>query len=576
MFKEYLLDNGVTQESLVELSRNCVKNSRSVYEELLFNGSEYDIDFNALCKFYTDYSPDTKVLTETNNVTGCDLNICKSIGVSACETIGLIPLVLSEEKETKTIIVTIRPDDRSVQLNISKFSNQCKDVYICSKEIWSALLAIFLHPLKIEESASILMSNMGVEATDISESIDSEAKKLYMNIIQLGYERRASDIHILPTSKDTEIHYRIDGYNYHLMTIPKGVSDRICNLLITSCGTGRTANAPFDGKMMFTPMKPRAYSKDVEKKELRVSILPAINGDDANIRFLSDQSFNLDSLGMTKKHEDTFKRLLDRPYGLIIQTGGTGSGKSTTMYAGLEYIKSTSNRTILTVEDPVERVLDGATQVSVNNHSNLGFAVVARQFLRHDLEVGVIGEIRDQETAVEGVRCATTGHLILSSVHTNDALGSIERMYRLGIDPYTLGEVLIAVMGQRLVRRLCPNCKQPMYIPENSKIATQYNLKPNVLNKQDGNKYIKVFKAVGCSHCGNIGYKGRVSLNEILEINEELRELIQTRATRRHFVDALKKTGFESLYSDALTKVYEGTTSLEEIHPLSIDTLAFK
>ena len=190
---------------------------------------------------------------------------------------------------------------------------------------------------------------------------------------------------------------------------------------------------------------------------LRFSILPAMEGTDTNVRYLNNKKYSFEELGMTERNVQLYKDLLSRPQGLIVMVGPTGSGKSTTLYAGLQYVRSVSLRNIITVEDPVEITMDGITQVSTNDASGLTFANVIRQFLRHDVDIGVVGEIRDEETAAEAVRAATTGHLIISSLHTNDSIGVFERLNRLGIDPYTLGDVLVAIMSQRLVRRLCPH-----------------------------------------------------------------------------------------------------------------------
>ena len=264
-----------------------------------------------------------------------------------------------------------------------------------------------------------------------------------------------------------------------------------------------------------------------------------------------------------------YKQILNMPQGLIIQVGPTGSGKSTTQYAGLKYIRENSLRNIITAEDPVEIVMEGITQVSTKDEAGLTFAQISRQFLRHDVDIGVIGEIRDDETAFEAVRAATTGHLILSSLHTNDSLGAVERLIRLGVEPYTLSEVLVAIMGQRLVRRLCPHCKKPVELDFFDPRVRAFGFP-----EQEGKHTF--YESEGCEHCNNLGYKGRIAVNEILVVDRELRDMIQRHETRKVMETHLTKINWKSMYSDALDKALSGVTSLQELSAMSADTLAFK
>ena len=476
--------------------------------------------------------------------------------------------MLIKQDNGPLIAVTMRPDDPIVVNRLERaFKNETFELAICSQFIWKAIYNLTLEPLLIEARASKL-SEESDRTGDKQDEVkrNTEARRIYDQILKMGIEREASDVHLIPCDDSCNVLYRIDGINYQLLRIPNSILSRISNLLCIDGGTQqKSVNTPVDGKIRYTP----SGGGKNEERDLRFSILPTRKGPDLNVRYLNNKIYTFAELGMSPRNVEEFKRILDMPQGLIMQVGPTGSGKSTTLYAGLTYIKNNSLRNIITVENPVEILMNGITQVDTNDEASLTFARVARQFLRHDVDVGVVGEIRDEETALEAVRAATTGHLVISSLHCNDSIGVFERLHRLDVDPYTLGEVLVAVMSQRLVRRVCPRCASTVTLMPGDPLIDYYGLPTD-----KGPLNIK--KAVGCEYCYNLGYKGRVAVNEILVIDRNLRNQIQIRDTRMNIEKYLHSIGFHTMYKDALDKVLLGLTTLEEIKPMREDVLAYK
>lgn len=564
----FIKEKGYIEESMLTTIRNkCAAKKLTFFEELYRNGANYGIKEIDLLQWTVEAGgPGYEILENTKgfNTDGEDYN--KIGGVEQCLRLKIMCI---RRKQKPLCVVTCRPDDVSLIVMLNKaYGAGNYTIGICSNSIWNAIYSLNVEPLFIEARAKKLEANSDVRDRQFHQVKDSEARSIYNHIIGLGMTRRASDIHLIPTSENCLVLYRIDGTNYQLMAIPLGTAERVANILLSDGNVAQKGdNVPLDGKIRYKHPDAR---DDSEVRDLRFSIMPATKGKDVNIRFLNNTLFTFDELGMTKKNVKTYERILSMPQGLIMQVGPTGSGKSTTLYAGLNYIHENSLRNIITVEDPVEIFMDGITQVSTNDVAKLNFARVSKQFLRHDVDVGVIGEIRDEETALEAVRAATTGHLVISSLHTNDSIGVLERLIRLGIDPYTLSEVLIAVMGQRLVRRLCPCCKEAYTLEHDSPRLQQFGI------VSENKASMTFYKSVGCEQCNNLGYRGRIAVNEILIIDRTLRDLIQRHETRKNIEDYLQSTDFETMFEDAKRKAVQGVTSLEELEPMCSDTLAYK
>lgn len=563
---EYIQQHGLLEDSVVdEITNMHLVKKFTFFEELYKDGQKYGVSEENLLTWALDASVGSLKLIPTSKGLDIDPADYQVIGgITACIRLQIMPV---RGKSNELCIVTRRPDDMNLIVQLNKvFGSDKYTLCICTKFIWDSIYQLNVEPLFIEAEAQQLSQTMGARGGAQERVRESEARQIYNRILQLGIARRASDIHLIPCTDECRALYRIDGINYQLMKIPKVVAARIANLL---CIDGKIPQkgpeVPLDGKIRYQAPE----VGDGQERDLRFSVMPSTKGPDINIRYLNNRLYTFAELGMSELNMNKYMQVLNMPQGLVMQVGPTGSGKSTTLYTGLSYIHENSLRNIITVEDPVEIAMDGITQVSTNDDAKLTFARVARQFLRHDVDVGVIGEIRDEETALEAVRAATTGHLIISSLHTNDSVGVLERLNRLGVDPYTLGEVLVAIMGQRLVRRLCAHCKEAYKATWDDPWIQKFNIP-----KYEGEHTF--YRAAGCEHCNNLGYRGRIAVNEILIVDDQLRNMIQMHETRFKIQAYLKEAGFKTMYSDALDKALIGVTSLEELEPMRSDTLAYK
>ncbi len=396
-----------------------------------------------------------------------------------------------------------------------------------------------------QEIISMSASRESLEDT-VSRAEEAPVIKLVNLLLIQAVKEGASDIHIEPFREKINVRFRIDGI-LHKIAPPSQhlLLALVSRIKILSKMDIAEKRLPQDG----------GFTVKVEDRliDLRVSVVPTIFGEKAVIRILDKESisFELDKLGFSKKDFNLFKQAITRPYGLVLVTGPTGSGKSTTLYSALSSIM-TPKKNILTIEDPVEYQISGINQTQVKPNIGLTFAEGLHSFLRQDPDIIMVGEVRDIETAAICIRASLTGHLVLSTLHTNDAPSAVTRLIDIGIEPYLVASSLLLIMAQRLVRRLCPKCKRPVKMPED--IATRYNI-----SKRD------IFEADGCDFCRNTGYKGRIAIHELLSISQELRSLIANRADLSQIRDMAKKGGMNTLTEDGLAKVAEGVTSLNEV-----------
>ena len=377
--------------------------------------------------------------------------------------------------------------------------------------------------------------------------------KLVNNIIEQGIKARASDIHIEPQEKYVKVRYRIDGQlqeisKYDASLLP-AISTRI---KITGNMDIAEKRLPQDGRMSVTV--------DGNTYDLRLSVLPIIYGEKIVIRVTSKSTFIKDKteLGFYKGELDTFTNILQNPHGIILVTGPTGSGKSTTLYAAIKDLNR-NDVNIITVEDPVESKIEGINQVQVNTKAGLTFASALRSILRQDPDIIMIGEIRDLETANIAISAAITGHLVLSTLHTNDAPSTISRLVDMGIESFLVGSSLVGILAQRLVRRVCPKCSEE-YTPDEfeSKILR------NDLNI-DSTETIKLTKGRGCAFCSHSGYRGRVGIYEIITVTPKIRQLINSRAATDVIKEQAIEEGMQTLKANCLRLVIDGKTTISEL-----------
>lgn len=379
----------------------------------------------------------------------------------------------------------------------------------------------------------------------------SEVVSLVEEIISAAIRQNASDIHFEPQAEGTTVRVRVDGVLHHLTDVRKelkeGVVSRIKILGDMNIAERRL---PQDGRATF-----RSKDHDVD---LRIASIPTVFGENVTIRLLDTQAANitLEDLGMSEGELEEFRRALRRPWGEILVTGPTGSGKSTTLYAGLEELSHPGIK-VYTVEDPVERQMPGIMQSQIRSNIGLTFASVLRALVRSDPDVIMIGEIRDYETALVATEASLTGHLVLSTLHTNDAASAITRLMEMGVPSYLIASALECVVAQRLARRLCPHCLKTV------------RLKPSKMTEAERNFFgpraVEIAEATGCRFCFNTGYLGRVGLFEVLPVSREVRRLILDQASADELRDAAKQAGTLSLREDGLRKVLAKMTTVAEV-----------
>ena len=394
-----------------------------------------------------------------------------------------------------------------------------------------------------------LVSNIGQ-----AESLDDENAPIIRLVTQLiidAFKMKASDIHLEPMEKRYRVRYRIDGALREVEGPPKYMQANFTSRVKIMARLDITEKRiPQDGRIQVT-----VGDRDID---LRVSSVPTVHGESIVMRILDKSSIQLDvpKLGFYADDLEIVNRIISLPDGIFLVTGPTGSGKTTSLYAFLNTINTTS-RKIITVEDPVEYQLSGINQVQVDRHVEMTFAAALRSMLRQAPNIIMVGEIRDLETAEIAINAALTGHLVFSTLHTNDAPGAITRLVDMGVKPFLVATALRAVMAQRLLRRICPNCKAP-YTPTATEIR-MLGLSPEYLENH------QFYKGKGCDHCGRTGYKGRIGIYEIFQITEDIGKLIFANEPTGVIRDAARRNGMRSLRDDAMRKAAAGISTLEEV-----------
>jgi type IV pilus assembly protein PilB len=399
--------------------------------------------------------------------------------------------------------------------------------------------------LKEEEKAE-------ADISAITESEEAPVIALVNLIILRAVKEKASDIHIEPFGEETlKVRYRIDGILHDVMSLPRNLQLAVISRVkIMSDLDIAERRLPQDGRIQ--------VNVGGKKINIRVSILPAVTGESAVLRILDPSSIllELDSLGFSPDILPNYLSLIKKPNGIILVTGPTGSGKSTTLYTTLNLLNSTEKK-IMTIEDPVEYRLKGISQVQAKPKIGLTFAAGLRSFLRQDPDIMLVGEIRDKETAEIAVQAALTGHIVLSTLHTNDAPSSVIRLVDMGIEPFLISSSVIGVIAQRLVRKICPKCKKGIKTtPDMKKVLDEYEISSND---------VTLYKGEGCPYCKDTGYKGRVAIFELMVITENIRDLISKNVTTGKLREAAIREGMCQLKEDGIKKVCEGITTIDEV-----------
>jgi len=413
------------------------------------------------------------------------------------------------------------------------------------------------------ESADQVIEDMKEEPIQIIGDIDETGEdvldlaneapiiKLVNLMITEALKSRASDIHIEPSEEGISVRYRIDGILYNVLSPPKKYQQALVSRIKIMAHLNIAENRlPQDGRI-----KIKYGAADVD---IRVSLIPSVVGERVVMRLLvkDERRFNIEKLGMNNTLLTLFRDILKIPHGIIIVSGPTGSGKTTTLYAAIKET-STSEKNIITIEDPVEYRIKGISQIQVNPKIDLTFARGLRSILRQDPEIIMVGEIRDRETAEIAIQAAMTGHLVFSTVHTNDAASGVVRLIDMGIEPYLISSTVNCFISQRLVRVLCPDCKKKITVaPE---ILRNEGIDPELFGGG------KVYTAAGCSKCHNTGYIDRIGIYEIIRVDEQVRKMIVEKRDASYIRDQCIRSGMKPMLFDGIQKVLDGVTSLEEV-----------
>ncbi|MBU1707818.1 Flp pilus assembly complex ATPase component TadA [bacterium] len=473
----------------------------------------------------------------------------------------LIPVAIDDG----TLKVAMADPDNIVAIdNLHKLSNMFIDASLAAPSaIENAIEQLYVKVRKAGEVTDVIGNLQFFAESDSEEEglmdmtkvqaglEDAPVVKLVNLMIADALRERATDIHIEVQEENVAVRFRIDGVLHEAMTPPKsshpGIISRVKILSKLNIAEKRL---PQDGR--FTIISP---DKEVD---VRVSILPTVNGEKIVLRLLDKTgfAFNLSTLGMDDELLKIFRRWIRQPYGMIIISGPTGSGKSTTLYASLKEIKSEEDN-IVTVEDPVEYHLEGINQVQTKPKIGLTFANALRSILRQDPDKLLIGEIRDEETADISIKFSLTGHLVFSTVHANDAPSTITRLLDIGVPPFLAGSCLNLIMAQRLVRRICPQCKET-YVPSDAELDAMKLTRDDVKGKN-------FYRGRGCVHCRNTGYYGRTGIFELLEMKQPMRRLVFENANEEELREMAVKLGMISLRDAALNKIYSGITTPHEL-----------
>jgi len=396
-----------------------------------------------------------------------------------------------------------------------------------------------------DESAEIEQKYQSPQVTN------APVTKLVSSIINSAIDSAASDIHIEPQEPDMRVRYRIDGILHDAISVPASAHlEVVSHIKVAADMDISEQRIPQDGHM--------SVRHDGRDYDMRVSSLPGVGGEKIVIRILDKDAakWSLDAVVTLPEDNQKFRELATNPYGMLLLTGPTGSGKTTTLYSVLQLL-NTPEKNIVTIEDPVEYQLNGITQLQVKPLAGMTFASALRSIVRQDPDIILVGEIRDFETAEIAISAALTGHMVLSTLHTNDAVGAISRLINLGIAPYLVASALLGTVAQRLVRTSCPTCKQA-YRPSKDELD-------HLLVESSQNKNIELYRGTGCNNCYNTGYHGRKGVFEIVPISPTIREMIADRSSNDTIKQQAIKEGMKTLHKSAANEVLAGTTTTEEI-----------
>jgi type II secretory ATPase GspE/PulE/Tfp pilus assembly ATPase PilB-like protein len=465
------------------------------------------------------------------------------------------------EKYAKKYRIVVFFEDKK-GLAITSDSPTNKEMQAIVKKSFHPAVIKFNYSLT-EDIDDVMMEyrkSLNIKFAKIIKDSERIAPEIIKETIEESLFNKASDVHFEPRKKTVKIRFRVDGVLRNVGEIPKKYYENIINRIKVQ--TKLKIDDHFsaqDGSMRI--------DKGDKEIDLRISIVPTLNGEKIVIRVLAEyvKGYDLESLGFSKKDGERFQRASEKPFGMILVTGPTGSGKTTTLYSLLRKL-NTSEVNIMTIEDPVEYQIEGVNQIQANSRTNLTFDKGLRSIVRQDPDIILVGEIRDQETAEVAVNAALTGHLLFSTFHANDAATTIPRLLDMGIEPFLLSSTLEIVVAQRLIRRICEKCKTSVSLKRSDIEERHPKISKLILNNEDE---VILYKGKGCYDCNHTGYKGRSAIFEMIEVTQELQDLILKNPSTNEIWAVAKKQGSKSLYEDGIEKVKNGITTIEELNRIA-------
>lgn len=480
---------------------------------------------------------------------GVSREIASTIPVSLAERYQVIPI----KKDGRKLTLAMVDPTNFYAIDDVRMATGCEveTVIAAEQEIIRAINQSYGVQELVEKAVNRLRAEEAGNAAEVQLTEDAPVVSIVNSIISQAIKERASDVHIEPQEKSLRLRFRIDGVLREVVTFPRHTHAAIISRIkIMSEMDIAEKRLPQDGRI-----KVKEFGREID---LRVSTLPTITGEKIVLRILDKKAVILDinGLGFAAENLSLYRKLYSQAYGMILVTGPTGSGKTTTLYSTLTEV-NTASKNVITVEDPVEYRLDGVNQVQVNHKAGLNFANGLRSILRQDPNVVMVGEIRDIETADIAIRAALTGHLVFSTLHTNDAPGAVIRLVDMGVEPFLVASSVLGIVAQRLVRLICPDCKQS-YTPEPDS--------PERLFLGAGfDDDLTLYRGGGCPRCGHTGYLGRMAIHEVMAVSTAVREAINQRVSSDVLGSIAVKEGMKTMRQDGIAKALSGLTTVSEV-----------
>jgi type IV pilus assembly protein PilB len=545
---EILVDMGLVTEEQIEVCLARQKETRKRLGELLLEDkiiSELDLTKALATKFGIEYIDLTRIQL--------DVSAAGLLSERLCRRYGAIPVRFLDDNTLQVAMVD--PANVLVADDLRIMTGYTIVPAIASEEdVFGAIGKLNRLDDQVTENSEAMVGLGDDEIADIREMTEEPPiVKLVNSVIAQSVDDAASDIHFEPQAKELVVRFRLDGVLHEIMSVPRRMQNGVISRLKVMADLDiAERRVPQDGRIGLV-----VGGKPID---MRVATLPTVYGEKIVMRLLDKSNVMLDltDLGFSAKALKRYKRSFTRPYGAILVTGPTGSGKSTTLYATLNIINS-PEKNVITVEDPVEYRLSGINQVQVNNKAGMTFAAALRSILRCDPDIVMVGEVRDRETASIAIESALTGHLVLTTLHTNDAPGALSRLTEMGIEPFLTSSAVDCVLAQRLARRLCKECREP-YEPS-EEMLKKNDFPPEVFDMDK----VTLYRPKGCSRCNNTGYKGRLGIYEVMIVSEAIRRLTVERKSADEISRVAEAEGMKNLREDGIDKVLQGLTSIEEI-----------